>query len=193
MTARYSRSTGFTVIELLVAIAVIGVLTALLLPAVQSARAGARRASCQNQLRQLGLGLHLYHDGHGCFPPGSYIMGPSFPIQSGWGWGAMVLPFVDEGPLYEQINFDLGTAVSGNFPLIATPVAIWRCPSDIAPDSISAEPVFHPPFDLPSGNMCGSAGILYAMSRVSIGNIRDGTSKTLILGERLVQSGLDGG
>ena len=184
---------GFTLLEILVSIAIIGLLLALLVPAVQSARASARRATCQNQLRQLGLALHLYHDCHDCFPCGSYIKGPSLPIQSGWGWGAMVLPFVDSGALYEQIDFRLGTAVGSNFALIETPVSLWRCPSDIVPDSISADPIFHPPFILPSGNMCGSAGILYAMSRVRMGDIRDGTSNTLMLGERLVQTDLNGG
>jgi len=177
---RCANRRGFTLLEILVSVAVVGILMALLLPAVQSARASARRATCQNQLRQLGLALHIYHDSHECFPSGSYIKGPSLPIQSGWGWGAMLLPFVDAGPLYEQIDFRLGTAVGSNFALIETPVSLWRCPSDIVPDSISADPIFHPPFNLPSGNACGSAGILYAMSRVRIGDIRDGTSSTLI-------------
>src|SRR4029077_10454793 len=85
---------GFTLIELLVSIAILAVLVALLMPAVQSVRASARRLQCKNQLRQLGLALHMYHDTHLCFPAGSYVMGPSNTIQSGWGWGAMILPSI---------------------------------------------------------------------------------------------------
>lgn len=193
MSPRLVRRTGFTVIELLVAMAVIGVLAALLMPAVQSARASARRVACRNQVRQLGLALHLYHESHLCFPPGSFVMGPSFPIQSGWGWGAMILPSVEQKPLYEQIDFGHGTAVGNNLALIATTVPLWRCPSEIAPEHIHAVPLDdHPPFDLASGNYCGSEGILSAMSCVRMANIRDGASQTLLVGERMVQAGENG-
>ncbi len=70
----------------MVSIAIIGVLVSLLLPAVQSARDAARRTVCKNQLHQLALAMHNYYDVHGFFPAGAYVMGPSFPIQSGWGW-----------------------------------------------------------------------------------------------------------
>ncbi len=192
MTARRTRSSGFTLVELLVAIAIIGVLTALLMPAVQSARSSARRMICQNQLRQMGLALHTYHDSHGCFPPGSFVMGPSFPIQSGWGWGAMILPSIEQGPLYAQIHFGQGTAVGSNLAVIGTPISFWRCPSDFGLESIEGIPVSHPPFELASGNYCGSEGILDNMSHVRIAQITDGTSKTLMLGERMVQPGTNG-
>lgn len=193
MTARRARATGFTLIELLVAMAIIGVLVALLMPAVQSARASARRIMCQNQLRQLGLALHMYHDSHACFPPGSYVMGPSLPIQSGWGWGAMILPSVEQGALYQQINFSQGTAVGGNLAVIGTSIPFWRCASDFGLERIQAVPLDHPPFELASGNYCGSEGILGNMSHVRIAEIIDGTSQTLMLGERLVQPGVNGG
>jgi len=193
MPPRLFRKSAFTVIEMLVAMAVIGVLVALLMPAVQSARASARRITCQNQARQLGLALHLYHDSHLCFPPGSFVMGPSFPMQSGWGWGAMILPSVEQKPLYQQIDFGHGTAVGGNLALIATAIPLWRCPAEVAPENIQAVPIDgHPPFDLASGNYCGSEGILSAMSCVRMANITDGASQTLLLGERMVQSGDDG-
>src|SRR5262245_41568787 len=151
MTARHVHRRGFTLIEVLVAVAWIGILTALLWPAVQSARASARRVTCSNQLRQLGLALHLYHDSQLCFPPGSYVMGPSFPMQTGWGWGAMILPGVEQRPLHDQINFGNGTAVGSNLALIARTIQVWRCPAEIAPDQIEAFPLDYPPFPLASG------------------------------------------
>lgn len=192
MLRRSRWSAGFTLIELLVATAIVSVLTALLLPAVQSARATARRMTCQNQLRQLGLALHVYHGSHLCFPAGSFVMGPSFPIQSGWGWGARILPGVEQNTFYDRIDFGSGTAVTGNLPLISTTIPLWRCPSEIGPDVITAYPLTHPAFDLASGNYCGSEDVLSAMSCMRIENIKDGASGTLLLGERMVQSGDDG-
>jgi prepilin-type N-terminal cleavage/methylation domain-containing protein/prepilin-type processing-associated H-X9-DG protein len=189
MSVRLVRRTGFTLIELIVTIAIIGVLAALLLPAVQSSRDAARRTVCKNQLRQLGLALQMYHEVQRCFPAGSYVMGPSFPMQSGWGWGAMVLPFVEQNAMYKQINFELGTGLGGNLSLIATPIPMFRCPSEIGTDSIHCVPSSDPPYQLASGNYCGSEGILSSMSSVRMAQITDGTSQTLLLGERLVQPG----
>ena len=189
MSIRHVRPSGFTLIELIVSIAIIGVLAALLVPAVQSSRDAARRTVCKNQLRQLGLALHMYHEVHRCFPPGSYVMGPSFPIQSGWGWGAMALPFLEQNAIYEQINFGLGTGLGGNLPLIARSIPAFRCPSEIGPDFIHCVPISDPPFNLASGNYCGSEGVLSSMSSVRIAQITDGTSQTLLLGERIVQPG----
>jgi prepilin-type N-terminal cleavage/methylation domain-containing protein/prepilin-type processing-associated H-X9-DG protein len=189
MSVRRARRAGFTLIELIVSIAIIGVLAALLIPAVQSSRDAARRTICKNQLRQLGLALHMYHEVHRHFPPGSYTMGPSFPMQTGWGWGAMLLPYIEQHSLYERINFGLGTGLGDNLPLIAMSVPAFRCPSEIGADSISCIPMGDPPFKLASGNYCGSEGVLSAMSSVRMADITDGTSQTLLLGERLVQPG----
>lgn len=189
MPVRLNRQAGFTLIELVVSIAIAGVLAALLIPAVESARDTARRTTCRNQLRQLALALHMYHDSHRCFPPGSYVMGSSFPMQSGWGWGAMALPYVEQTASYSQINLNLGTAVSGNLALIAAPIGFFRCPSEIGPDFISCFPVAESPYQLAAGNYCGSEGVLSDMSSVRIAQITDGTTQTLLLGERLVQPG----
>ena len=189
MSARLVRSRGFTLIELLVSIAIIGVLAALLIPAVQASRDAARRTMCKNQLRQLTLGLHMYHEVHRCFPPGSYVMGPSFPMQSGWGWGAMVLPFIEQNAIYTRIDFESGTGLGGNLALIALPISTFRCPSEIGADTIGCMPIGGPAFRLAAGNYCGSEGILNSMSAVKISQITDGTSQTLLLGERIVQPG----
>jgi prepilin-type N-terminal cleavage/methylation domain-containing protein len=187
MSFRLVRRPAFTLIELLVSIAIIGILVALLLPAVQSARSAARRTICKNQLRQLAVALHLYHETHRCFPPGSYEMGSAFPMQTGWGWGAMLLSQLEQNAVYEQIYFGQGTAVDGNLALIALPLQAFRCPSEIGPDRIHCTPTGETAYDLASGNYCGSEGVLCAMSNIRIAQITDGTTQTFMLGERIVQ------
>ncbi len=184
-----TRRTGFTLIELIVSIAIMGVLIALLIPAVQATRNTARRTQCKSHLRQLGQGLHLYHDVNRCFPPGSYVMGPSFPMQSGWGWGAAILPYIEQTALYRQVDFGLRTGDDANRSLIAMPIPMFRCPSEIGPETINCEPANASAYQLAAGNYCGSEGVLSAMSRTRIADITDGTAATLLLGERVVQPG----
>ncbi|MDB5338411.1 MAG: hypothetical protein JWN70_4030, partial [Planctomycetaceae bacterium] len=102
MAHRRTDRSGFTLIELLVVIAIIAVLIALLLPAVQQAREAARRSQCKNNLKQLGLALHNYHDTYGVFP---YAQTPC--CSGGHTWVEMLLPFMDQAPMYNQINFNL--------------------------------------------------------------------------------------
>ena len=187
MSNRFVRKHGFTLIELMVSIAIIGVLVSLLLPAVQSARDAARRTVCKNQLHQLALAMHNYYDVHGFFPAGAYVMGPSFPMQSGWGWGAMLLPFIEQNAIYTQINFGAGTATGGNLALIGRSIPAFRCPSELGNDVIKVTPIGEQPYQLASGNYCGSEGILTSMTCTRIAQITDGTSQTLLIGERLVQ------
>jgi prepilin-type processing-associated H-X9-DG protein len=107
-------------IELLVVIAIIGILIALLLPAVQAAREAARRAQCANNLKQVGIALHNYHDRHGSLPPG-YVTSWHWELESegnyrevgpGWGWATMILPEMEQGPLYSALNFAWPPATS---------------------------------------------------------------------------------
>jgi len=129
---------GFTLIELLVVIAIIAVLIALLLPAVQAAREAARRISCTNNLKQVGLGLHNYESGNGCFPPATILVyknatatKPTF--QSSWSVAARIAPFMELGPLYNAMNFSGTYGDPANTTASNTPVKFLLCPSDPAP------------------------------------------------------------
>ena len=122
------RRRGFTLIELLVVIAVIGVIVSLLLPAVQSAREAARRASCTNNLRQIGLAMHGYHDVHGRLPMG-YTFAPGY-ARGGFGWGAMILPGLEQRPLFDSANFSLPLWSGANTTAATTAVETFLCPSD---------------------------------------------------------------
>lgn len=129
-----SMRRGFTLVELLVVIAIIGVLIALLLPAVQAAREAARRSQCTNNLKQIGLGMHNYHDVNNILPP-SY--NNAHPVNNGevrWGWATYILPFIEQGNLYELLD----TANQGGLTPNATnglqtELDVFRCPSDPGP------------------------------------------------------------
>ncbi len=129
---RFRKKRGFTLIELLVVIAIIAVLIALLLPAVQAAREAARRTQCVNNFKQLGLGMHNYHDALGSFPIGRMGSGYSYPNQPGQRrtWAFSVLPFLEQGNLFNAINFSRQFYESPNTTVIRTPIKMFQCPSD---------------------------------------------------------------
>jgi prepilin-type N-terminal cleavage/methylation domain-containing protein len=127
---------GFTLIELLVVIAIIAVLIALLLPAVQQAREAARRTQCKNNLKQIGLALHNYHDAYSVFPPG-YVdrngnpdSTPDNDLGPGWGWASFLLPYLDQGNVYNQINFNDSVGVNSNAKVALTAMTVFQCPAD---------------------------------------------------------------
>src|SRR4051794_21890252 len=122
------RRRGFTLIELLVVIAIIAVLIALLLPAVQAAREAARRAQCVNNLKQIGLALHNYHDTVGSFPPG----GQSAPSYAGtwFNWLTSILPQIEQMPLYNATNFSRQIYQAENTTVSLTMITAYLCPSD---------------------------------------------------------------
>jgi prepilin-type N-terminal cleavage/methylation domain-containing protein len=129
-----SLKRGFTLVELLVVIAIIGVLVALLLPAVQAARESARRMKCQNNLKQLGVALHNYHDIHGRVPPaGIHNQGSQSAGSSSWGpsWCVMLLPMIEQGALHSQYDFSMiRTRDTPNDRVVRVTVPAFLCPSD---------------------------------------------------------------
>ena len=135
-TLKPRRVRGFTLIELLVVIAIIAILVALLLPAVQQAREAARRTECKNNLKQIGIAVHSYHDVYGNIPPG--IMG----ADGNWGWGARLLPYMDQANLYARFPFDsvrdgsdkpAGNCASCIEGVTDTILKVYICPSAITP------------------------------------------------------------
>jgi prepilin-type N-terminal cleavage/methylation domain-containing protein len=132
MKIRFFR--GFTLVELLVVIAIIGVLIAMLLPAVQAAREAARRMQCTNHLKQLSIAVHNYHDTHQTFPPvfiawSNFAAGTSIN-SSGFSWIALMLPFFEQGGLYSQLNFNVKCNAAPNSNLKNIRINTLLCPSN---------------------------------------------------------------
>jgi prepilin-type N-terminal cleavage/methylation domain-containing protein len=188
-----NRTAGFTLIELLVVMAVIGILIALLLPAVQAAREAARRTHCKNNLKQIGVALHNYHEIHQTLPFGwlRHDLG-----GRRWGWAPMLLPQLDQAPLYEEL------APNGQAAPLGPILPIFLCPSNINPKQVCTgtlpdcflrgksnymgvfgddenEVTLIPSNDSEPGN-----GVLYRDSRIRFRDIADGLSNTLAIGER---------
>lgn len=198
---------GFTLIELLVVIAIIAILIALLLPAVQQAREAARRSTCKNNLKQMGVALHNYHETHRTFPPG-YIdneldftgskTGGLGANNSGIGWGTMILPFMDQAPLYNQISstsngFGEHWSVSAS-DLAKTILPAYICPSDPMGGINTDKSSFGKSNYVASHGTSAasnSSGLFFGNSSVKIRDITDGTSNTIMVAERTTKN--DGG
>ena len=198
-----NRCRGFTLVELLVVIAIIGILIGLLLPAINAARESARRTSCTNNIKQIGLSLINYHDELGAFPPGyrtnqKYSDG-STDTSPGWGWSAYILPYMEEKSAYKAISFNLPVESPQNAIAIQTRIRTYLCPSDmLPPGSFSVTDGFSKSLATAAPSSysacCGSddsdtfdatgSGIFYRNSKTRMADITDGASHTIMVGER---------
>jgi prepilin-type N-terminal cleavage/methylation domain-containing protein/prepilin-type processing-associated H-X9-DG protein len=211
---------GFTLIELLVVIAIIGLLIGLLLPAVQRVRAAAQRTQCINNLKQMGLALHNFHDVNSHLPSGYLASAPSgdpnFATAPGWGWAPLILPYLEQGALYGQLQDAIQSSTSITDPSVAIPiqarVSQFICPSDVVPDGpfavyslagntsyplVYTEGAPGTVLASPSSyaGCCGrdensdadgviGSGVFYCNSQTRLTDITDGTSCTILIGER---------
>jgi prepilin-type N-terminal cleavage/methylation domain-containing protein/prepilin-type processing-associated H-X9-DG protein len=194
---------AFTLIELLVVIAIIGALIGLLLPAVQKVRAAAARAQCVHNLKQIALAGHNYHDTYHYFPPGysasgAYVDGAS-DTTPGWGWAAYLLPYIEQNSLFRAIDFGQPVESPGNAAVIQTMIALYVCPSDLAPiapfpvaDAFGNTIALAAPSSYAAcvgGDESDAAGrdglgIFSRNSRTRMTDVTDGTSSTILIAER---------
>ena len=203
---------GFTLVELLVVIAIIGILIALLLPAVQVAREAARRLQCSNNCKQIGLALLNFHDSHGKFPPGATWVEPhtGWVDGYGFGWRMFILPFLEETAIYGQVDLECAGAGDMDYgcnarTLSGVAPSVFICPSSsmkrfsrhkqTKADTALADygGIAGADDQDPKGRYLGVGrggnthafnGILFANSKVSIGHVLDGTTNTIMVGEQ---------
>jgi prepilin-type N-terminal cleavage/methylation domain-containing protein/prepilin-type processing-associated H-X9-DG protein len=189
------QSRAFSLIELLVVIAIIGVLIGLLVPAVQKVREAANRLQCKNNLKQIGLALHSYHDRLKVLPSGyTSRVSAGADLGPGWGWAAHVLDDVEQGNLQRQIRFDLDIGHTLNATQRVYSLPVFLCPSDTSPGDFATESrvvrVAHANYVAMFGsneiedNPGAGNGVFYRNSRTRLMDIKDGTSNTLFVGER---------
>jgi prepilin-type N-terminal cleavage/methylation domain-containing protein len=177
---------AFTLIELLVCIAIIAAFCALVLSSLQPTREAARRSQCTNNLMQLGLGLLNYHDAHRTFPPG-YVsaVGPAGDdLGPGWGWGAMLLPFIEQGLIWRHIDFDTHSESESNSTAVAQRLELFTCPSDWGHYTYVA---CFGRGDVDRNPDRGD-GMFFRNSRVRLRDVDDGAT-TILIGERASAKG----
>lgn len=191
MTIRH-KPRGFSLVELLVVIAIIGILVALLLPAVQAAREAARRVQCANNLKQMGIALHHYHDARKVFPSGM-----SWPNRM--FWSGQLLPALELTPLHDSLDVNKPWDIPPNATALAVYLPVFRCPSSIAPREIAAAGIAQRvPCDYtactsgliaresgpdPIVGRDNSDGMFFVNSGLAMRDALDGTSHTIAIGE----------
>lgn len=200
---------GFTLIELLVVIAIIAVLIALLLPAVQQAREAARRSQCQNNLKQLGLAMHNYHDTHGRFPIRGVAggVGMAQDVNGNWGWAAMILPMLEQSALFNQLQVGFGntvprsstnmtstndfrTATAGTREaLLATTFPFYLCPSSSGERNNKYSCYLGTLMYGMNAKITPVPNTALALRGMTFADIKDGTSNTLLIAEKSLMDG----
>jgi type II secretory pathway pseudopilin PulG len=206
MNSRIKNRSGVTILEVVVTIVILLVLAALFMPNARRSRVAAKRSQCKNNLKQIGLALHNYHDVHRSFPPG-WIAAETPANSSGFGWGFHILPFIDQAPLFEKFDSSqrLADTGSGNAVLVSTELTAYRCPSD---DGV-AQATSQRGLSLGTTNYVGNFGLgipatysttaqskgklvdtkyLQGMfgpnSSIKIQDVKDGMSNVVLVGER---------
>ncbi len=193
------RRPAFTLIELLVVIAIIGVLIALLLPAVQMAREAARRIQCVNNLKQIGLGLQGYHDAQNTFPSGGWIalFGQATTVNMNTGWSASVLPWLEQRALFDSLNLNFLYDAPANSTATYTVLNVYLCPTEPRKTNWNQTPGDnYPHADADYGGMYGARGLASPIQNnnppfgpmifnqcIGLAAITDGSSQTIQIGE----------
>jgi prepilin-type N-terminal cleavage/methylation domain-containing protein/prepilin-type processing-associated H-X9-DG protein len=188
------RVTAFTLVELLVVIAIIGILVALLLPAIQAAREAARRTSCVNNEVQLALAVHSYEFHFETLPPG--VTNPTGPIRNEpngnhVGWLARILPYFEEYTLFRKFDADAGAYAPANAPVRSAEIDCLICPSEPGEISNQDHTIARSTYagchnDVEAPIDKDNRGLLFLDSKIRYSDIEDGSSKTILLSEKLL-------
>lgn len=192
------RRRAFTLVELLVVIAIIAILMSMLLPAIQQARESARMVNCRNNLLQLSLSLSNYETSFRVLPPGC-VEPNSDPVENtanGYriGWIVQLLPMMEQANLFSMVDFNIGASAGFRPAVGPVQISILQCPSDVGSQSVGT--LSHANYAACFGGTDAAIssennGLMYLNSSIGFRQIRDGTSNTLMLGEKITPAGVE--